>query len=58
MSDHRVRAVKVGAVFAVVLLAGGCAGTTTPPDGAASSASSTALAPLLPAATSAGRGAR
>ncbi|MET0887954.1 MAG: serine hydrolase [Mycetocola sp.] len=51
ISDHRVRAVRIGAVLAVVLLAGGCSGTT-PPDGAASSASPTALAPLLPAATS------
>lgn len=52
MSDHRVRAVRIGAVLAVVLLAGGCTGTTTPPDGAASSASTSAPAPLLPAATS------
>ena len=53
MSDHRVRAVRIGAVLAVVLLAVGCTGTTTPPDGgAASEASPTALAPLLPTATS------
>ena len=52
-SDHRVRAVRIGAVLAVVLLAVGCTGTTTPPDGgAASEASPTALAPLLPTATS------
>ena len=51
MSDHRVRAARIGAVLAVVLLAGGCTGTT-PPDRAASSASPAALAPLLPAATS------
>jgi CubicO group peptidase (beta-lactamase class C family) len=41
----------LGAVLAVVLLPGGCTGTT-PPDGAASSGSPTALAPLLPSATS------
>jgi CubicO group peptidase (beta-lactamase class C family) len=53
MSDHRVRAVRIGAVLAVVLLAGGCTGTTTLRDGgAASSASPTAPAPLLPTATS------
>ena len=51
MSDHRVSAVWVGAVLAVVL-AVGCTGTTTPPDVAASSGTPTALAPLLPAATS------
>lgn len=51
MSGHQVKTVRIGAVLAVVLLAGGC-GTTTPPEGAASSASPTALAPLLPVATS------
>lgn len=52
MSGHRVWAVWVGAVLGVVMLSGGCAGTTRPPDGAASSGTPTALAPLLPAATS------
>lgn len=53
MSHHGVRAVRVGAVLAVALLAGGCTGTTAPPPSAASSPSPAVLAPLLPAATSA-----
>ncbi len=52
MSAHRVWAVWVCAVLGVVVLAGGCAGTTRPPGGAASSGTPTALAPLLPTATS------
>ena len=53
MSDHRALAARIGAGLAVALLAAGCTGTTSPPDIAASSSSPTALAPLLPAATSA-----
>jgi len=52
MSEHRARAMWIGAALAAVLLAGGCSGTTRPPDGDASPASPTALAPLLPVATS------
>ncbi len=52
MRDQRSRVAWIGAGLAVALIAGGCTETTTPPDGTQSSASPTALAPLLPPATS------